>query len=268
MIVNALRKREPEDRSHGRAAVFNCIDPASQAWRDAKAGDVARLRHAGTDLSDQEIWFIAHLDHCQPSANDNASGSAAILETARLHHFHGKLNLECRLLADILTKVLSEFENRPPGVQADDIPPEIAVKVEASGQIESVRESPVDTRGWISVAVSDGVVTLNGELPGLDEKRLAGVLAWWVPGSRDVVNGIAVEPPEEDSFDMIAEAVRLVLEKDPFVNAGQIRVGVRRTTVTLAGLLPSEAQRDMAEKDAWYVFGVDKVINNIEVRPG
>ncbi len=145
---------------------------------------------------------------------------------------------------------------------------EIAVKVEASGQIESVRESPVDTRGWISVAVSDGVVTLNGELPGLDEKRLAGVLAWWVPGSRDVVNGIAVEPPEEDSFDMIAEAVRLVLEKDPFVNAGQIRVGVRRTTVTLAGLLPSEAQRDMAEKDAWYVFGVDKVINNIEVRPG
>ncbi len=37
----------------------------------------------GTDLSDQEIWFIAHLDHCLPSANDNASGSAAILETAR-----------------------------------------------------------------------------------------------------------------------------------------------------------------------------------------
>jgi len=37
----------------------------------------------GTDLADQEIWFIAHLDHCQPSANDNASGSAAILETAQ-----------------------------------------------------------------------------------------------------------------------------------------------------------------------------------------
>lgn len=38
----------------------------------------------GSDLEDQEVWFIAHLDHCQPSANDNASGSAAILETARV----------------------------------------------------------------------------------------------------------------------------------------------------------------------------------------
>ena len=37
--------------------------------------------------------------------------------------------------------------------------------------------------------------------------------------------------------------------------------------VTLAGLLPNEAERHMAECDAWYVFGVDKVINNIEVRP-
>lgn len=37
----------------------------------------------GSDLAEQEIWFIAHLDHSLPSANDNASGSAAILETAR-----------------------------------------------------------------------------------------------------------------------------------------------------------------------------------------
>jgi len=37
----------------------------------------------GTDLSEQEVWLVAHLDHCQPSANDNASGSAGILETAR-----------------------------------------------------------------------------------------------------------------------------------------------------------------------------------------
>ena len=38
----------------------------------------------GSDLAEQEVcWFVAHLDHCLPSANDNASGSAAILETAR-----------------------------------------------------------------------------------------------------------------------------------------------------------------------------------------
>ncbi len=37
----------------------------------------------GEGFQDQEIWYIAHLDHCNPGANDNASGSAAILESAR-----------------------------------------------------------------------------------------------------------------------------------------------------------------------------------------
>jgi len=142
---------------------------------------------------------------------------------------------------------------------------EFAIEEQVKGEVVTVRASPVDTRGYIEVAVDDGVVTLNGEVPGLDDKRLAGVLAWWVPGSRDVINGLAVEPPEDDSFDKIAEAVRLVLEKDPYVDAGQIRVGVRDRIVTLAGLLPSESQRDMAACDAWYVFGVDNVVNDIEV---
>ncbi len=37
----------------------------------------------GTEFPDQEVWLIAHLDHADPGANDNASGSAAILECAR-----------------------------------------------------------------------------------------------------------------------------------------------------------------------------------------
>jgi aminopeptidase YwaD len=37
----------------------------------------------GRDWPEQEVWFIAHLDHARPGANDNASGSAAILECAR-----------------------------------------------------------------------------------------------------------------------------------------------------------------------------------------
>ena len=110
------------------------------------------------------------------------------------------------------------------------------------------------------------VVTLNGQVPGLASKRLAGLLAWWVPGSRDVINGLAVEPPEEDAPIRIEEAVRIALKKDPFVEASQIRVGVRHTTVRLTGLVPTDAERDMAERDAWYIFGVDRVVNEIEVR--
>lgn len=144
---------------------------------------------------------------------------------------------------------------------------EVTLREREKGKDLLVREPAThESRGDILVAVDDGVVTLEGEAPSLAHKRLAGVLAWWVPGSRDVINGLAVNPPEEDRPDEIEDAVRLVLEKDPFVNAGQIRVGVIRTTVTLTGLVPTDSERDMAEFDAWYVFGVDRVVNRIEVR--
>jgi len=120
--------------------------------------------------------------------------------------------------------------------------------------------------GRIDVEVNDGVVTLNGAVPTLVRKRLAGAMAWWVPGVRDVVNGIAVEPAEEDGPDRIEEAVRTVLERNRAVDASQIRVGVRHRVVRLSGLVHSAAAREIAENDAWAVFGVDDVIDGIEVR--
>ncbi len=135
------------------------------------------------------------------------------------------------------------------------------------GADREVIRNPDQRAGSIEVAVADGVVNLNGEVNGLGRKRLASVLAWWVPGSRDVVNGIAVVPEEEDSPDAIEEAVRLALEKDPFVDAIQIRVGVRHAVVRLTGTVPTESEREMAESDVWYVFGVDDVVNEISVRP-
>ena len=44
-------------------------------------------------------------------------------------------------------------------------------------------------------------------------------------------------------------------------------LGTVDAVVTLAGLVPSESEREMAEWDAWYVFGVDRVHNKIEVAP-
>ena len=93
------------------------------------------------------------------------------------------------------------------------------------------------------------------------------MLAWWVPGSANVLNCIEVTPPEEDNDDEITDATRIALEKDPFVNADQIRVTTRNKVVTLEGVAPQlRTKREMAEFDAWYVFGVDKVINKIEIQ--
>ncbi|WHZ27810.1 MAG: hypothetical protein OJF51_002607 [Nitrospira sp.] len=142
-----------------------------------------------------------------------------------------------------------------------------SIRVIRKGQLETVRDLPEEPHGSIRVSVNDGVVLLDDHVTGLTQKRLAGVLAWWVPGSRDVINGMAVVPEQPDSDEEMAKAVRIVLKKDPFVNEERIRVAVRQSVVMLDGDLPSIPQREMAEFDAWYVFGVDKVVNCVEVRP-
>jgi osmotically-inducible protein OsmY len=138
-----------------------------------------------------------------------------------------------------------------------------ALRESALTAIRLLRDAFETARGVIETEVKDGVIVLNGRVPSLAAKRLAGVIAWWVPGARDVVNGIAVEPPEEDAPIAIEEAVRVALDKDPFVDASQVRVGVRHRTVRLT--VHSQEARDAAEWDAWYVFGVDDVVNELEV---
>lgn len=135
----------------------------------------------------------------------------------------------------------------------------------ATPEFEVVAGDPGTATGQVDVEIAHGVVILNGHVPSLVAKRLAGVMAWWVPGVRDVVNGLDVVPPEEDSAIRIEEAVRHVLERDPYVDASQIRVGARLRTVRLTGAVRSKGLREMAERDAWCVFGVDDVINEIEV---
>lgn len=141
----------------------------------------------------------------------------------------------------------------------------LTIREVVEGEPRLVREALPESTGEIVIEVVDGVVIVNGIVPSRASKRLAGVLAWWVPGARDVVNGIAVEPPEEDGPINIQGAVRVALEKDPLVDASQIRVGVRGRTVHLTGLVRSDAARNAAEWDAWAVFGVDDIINDVQV---
>ncbi|MBI5776901.1 MAG: BON domain-containing protein [Nitrospirae bacterium] len=140
------------------------------------------------------------------------------------------------------------------------------IKLKRKGRVETARAVTTRPHGIIEVSVKDGVVLLDDHVSSLAQKRFAGVLAWWVPGSRDVVNGMAVEPPQEDSDEEITKTVRMVLKKDPFVNVDRIRVNTDKAVVTLEGDVPSEAQKEMAEFDVWYMFGVDKVVNRLEVR--
>lgn len=139
-----------------------------------------------------------------------------------------------------------------------------AIYVRDATSVRRVRESAPPHGDYIEAAVDHGVVTLNGQVESLSHKRLAGLLAWWVPGSRDVVNGLDVQPPEQDSDDEITDAVIAALEKDKLIRSDSIRVSTENAVVTLDGIAVNDRQAAMAEADAWYIFGVDGVINRLQ----
>jgi osmotically-inducible protein OsmY len=138
------------------------------------------------------------------------------------------------------------------------------------GRPDAERERQAN--GWgahgciIEVEVEDGVVTLDGKVSSISHKSLAGALAWWVPGTRDVINGIEVVPPQDIDDSEITDAIVLVMDKDPLVNSGGIRVLTRNRVVVLEGYASSPMEKDMADMDAWCVFGVDLVINRLEIK--
>lgn len=122
-----------------------------------------------------------------------------------------------------------------------------------------------DGVGDIQIAVRDGVITLEGHVISQSHRRFAGVLAWWTPGRRDVVNSLEVRPDYEDRDDEVAEVMRLVLEADPQVNADGIRSSCAGGSVTLEGNVPTVEQKRRAELDAWALYGVSRVLNRLQV---
>jgi len=134
------------------------------------------------------------------------------------------------------------------------------------GIMETLR-TPPGHHDVIGVTVTDGVIELTGHVGSLSHKRLAGALAWWTPGCRDVLNELDIEPPEADNDGELADALRLVLEKDPLMlHADDLGIGVRRQVVTLSGIVTTDEERRQAEYDAWYLVGVRDVVNRLEVR--
>lgn len=205
----------------------------------------------GRLIVDGEIPSVATKRHLLERAA-HVSGVSRVIDRLRV--------LPVRRMADaeIRNRLLKALVDEP----AFSI---LAIREKARGRTEYVR-TPRKCSGMIEYEARDGVAILHGAVPGLGHKRLAGVLAWWVPGTRDVVNGITVTPAEEDSDDEILDAVRLALDKDPQLAFPRVRVSVSNRVVTLSGSVPGREAADRAERDAWYVFGVDDVVNRLTVQ--
>lgn len=140
-----------------------------------------------------------------------------------------------------------------------------ALRERVTGGFRTTRAPEVEV-GHIDVSIARGVVTLEGSVPSLAQKRLAEALAWWVPGAVNVVANLSVEPPEADTDDALAGSLRLVLERDTTVHASGIRVAASGGVISLEGTVESEDARAAAERDAWFLSGVEDVVNGLTVQ--
>jgi osmotically-inducible protein OsmY len=175
-------------------------------------------------------------------------------EMAHTHRIHDHLRLATteRISGDQLRDAALKALNREPAfadmdIQAGDLAP------------------PAQERDWIRVTASGCVLRLKGEVNSLSHRRLAEVIAWWVPGSGDVDNHLHVRPPEQETDEEISDAVRLVFDMEPALNAEQIRVATRQREVILRGAVFSEDQKRRASQDCWYIPGVHAVRNELQV---
>jgi osmotically-inducible protein OsmY len=57
------------------------------------------------------------------------------------------------------------------------------------------------------------------------------------------------------------------LRREPGLDASRIGVAANCGVVRLTGVVGSDAESSAAEEAVWYVYGVDAVVRNIEVRP-
>jgi len=217
--------------------------------------------------------------HSHPLKIDVAAG-AVVLEGEVTDLAAKKLALELAAGVDGIRGVVDRLRVAPAELKGDGAmrdslrgfllrQPELrncTLRFDVKGRLETVREAAGDRAGDIDVAIADGVITLEGRVISLSHKRLVGVLAWWTPGCRDVVNSLEVTPAEDDNDDEVVDALRLVLEVDPLVQADTISARASNYVVTLEGHTRTEQERRRAELDAWALFAVDKVINKIEVR--
>ena len=123
----------------------------------------------------------------------------------------------------------------------------------------------------IDVEVDRDKVQLNGFVDSQTQVDRAGEIARSIPGVVSVENNLKVSDGTRRTGEYIDDKVlsanvKAALADDPLAPAAEIDVEVNRGVVSLGGYVDSNAERDAAVAVAKGVKGVQKVINNLEVR--
>ncbi len=128
----------------------------------------------------------------------------------------------------------------------------------------ALREDPAVDASRITVRVTDGIVTLSGEVSNLASKDFADREAKKIDGVRGVVNELTATPAYRTDSE-IARDIKWRLLSASSVRPGDLTVNVYEGVAKLHGVVSSWAEHEQAALLASEVRGVRKVDNEIRV---
>src|SRR5947209_9897620 len=117
--------------------------------------------------------------------------------------------------------------------------------------------------GKLDVTVSQGWVTLKGEVEYGFQKRLAERAVERLSGVRGVTNFIVVRPQLSPTD--LKQNIEKALVRNAETDASRITVEVQGSKVILRGTVRSYAEKKAAEDAAWSAPGVSEVENRIVI---
>ena len=115
----------------------------------------------------------------------------------------------------------------------------------------------------IRVSVSNGWVTLEGQVEWQYQKQDAETIVRRLRGVKGVMNLIALKPAVMGL--QLKEQIQSALERHADIDANRITVEVQDSKATLQGAVHSWAERDAADRAAWAAPGITSVDDRIHV---
>jgi len=135
----------------------------------------------------------------------------------------------------------------------------------AAAVLNALRWDAVIPIDKINVTVSQGWVTLKGEVDYYFQKLDAERAARRIAGVKGVTNLIAVKSHPLSSD--LKQSIEKALVRNAQTDAKRITVEVQGSKVILRGTVRSYAEKQAAEETAWSAPGITEVDNRIVVSP-
>lgn len=153
--------------------------------------------------------------------------------------------------------VVNRIRVEPSAARSDE-------KILEAVRLALVRDPAADAY-QITVSVSDGIVTLAGQVDSWAERQLGESVAKGVRGAKEIKNKLVIKQPEKRNDSEIKQDVIGLLANNVRVDDYLIAVKVDDGNVSLSGMVGSLAERNLAEAMAFSVFGVVGVENRLGI---